>query len=52
MLIFSQITDQRDDVAVFERLAASLRGSGLQYVIFTTYKRDKDSDSGIGIYIM
>jgi hypothetical protein len=51
MLIFSQITDQRDDIAVFERLANSLRGSGTQYVIFTTYKRDQDFDSGIGIYI-
>jgi folylpolyglutamate synthase len=51
MLIFSQITDQRDDAAVFERLANSLWGSGVQYVIFTTYKREQDFDSGIGIYI-
>lgn len=50
ILIFSQITDQRDGAAVFQRLATSLTGSGIQYVIFTTYERDQDFDSGIGIY--
>ena len=50
MLIFSQISDQRDGAAVFERLATSLAGSGMQYVIFTMYERDQDFDSGIGIY--
>jgi folylpolyglutamate synthase len=50
MLIFSQISDQRDEAAVFERLATSLAGSGMQYVIFTMYERDQDFDSGIGIY--
>ena len=50
MLIFSQISDQRDGAAVFERLATSLAGSGMQYVIFTTYERDQDFDSGISIY--
>ncbi|KAH8659373.1 putative tetrahydrofolylpolyglutamate synthase [Tricladium varicosporioides] len=44
ILIFSLITDQRDGAAVFERLATSLRGSGIQYVIFTTYERDLDPD--------
>jgi hypothetical protein len=52
MLIFSQISDQRDGAAVFERLAASLAGSGIQYVIFTTYERDQSSNSGIGIYAL
>jgi folylpolyglutamate synthase len=50
MLIFSQITDQRDGAAVFERLATSLVGSGIQYAIFTTYERGQDFDSRIGTY--
>jgi folylpolyglutamate synthase len=52
MLIFSQISDQRDGAAVFERLATSLAGSGIQYLIFTTYERDHDFDSGIGICLL
>jgi folylpolyglutamate synthase len=34
------ITEQRDKAAVFERLAASLKGSSVQHAIFTTYERD------------
>lgn len=49
-MIFSQITDQRDGAAVFERLATSLVGGGIQYVIFTTYDRGQGLDSRIGIY--
>ncbi|KAG4438947.1 hypothetical protein IFR05_005573 [Cadophora sp. M221] len=45
ILIFSLTTDQRDTAAVFERLAASLASSGIQYAIFTTYERDQDSES-------
>ncbi|EPE27451.1 MurD-like peptide ligase, catalytic [Glarea lozoyensis ATCC 20868] len=38
VLVFSLLTDQRDGAAVFERLAASLVGSGIEHVIFTTYE--------------
>ncbi|KAH8787523.1 folylpolyglutamate synthase [Hyaloscypha sp. PMI_1271] len=40
VLVFSMITEQRDKAAVFERLAASLKGSSVQHAIFTTYERD------------
>ena len=50
ILIFSLITDQRDGAVVFERLATSLAGSGVQYAIFTTYEQDQDSDSRNGMY--
>jgi folylpolyglutamate synthase len=45
VLIFSLLTDQRDSAAVFERLAASLVGSGIEHVIFTTYQHGDESDS-------
>ncbi|RFU26342.1 hypothetical protein B7463_g9997, partial [Scytalidium lignicola] len=48
ILIFSQITTERDDVAVFKRLVTALRGSGIQYVIFTTYNQGNGSDRTIG----
>lgn len=37
------ITEQRDKAAVFERLAASLKGSSVHHAIFTTYERDNGS---------
>lgn len=39
------ITDQRDGSAVFEHLAKSLVGGGVQHIIFTTYKRDNNTES-------
>ncbi|KAH8819073.1 putative tetrahydrofolylpolyglutamate synthase [Xylogone sp. PMI_703] len=44
ILIFSQITNERDDVAVFKCLVASLQGSNVQYVIFTTYNQGDGTD--------
>ncbi len=51
ILIFSLITDQRDAAAVFERLATSLAGNGIQYAIFTTYERDQESESKNSMHI-
>jgi folylpolyglutamate synthase len=51
ILIFSLITDQRDGAAVFERLANSLAGNGVQYAIFTTYGRNQDSDTNGRMHI-
>ena len=53
MLIFSLITNQRDGAAVFECLATSLAGSGIQYAIFTTYEpgHNSDSENGMHIYV-
>jgi hypothetical protein len=48
-LIFAQITIQRDEAAVFERLAISLKGSGIQHVIFTTYEQEKSLGSTAGV---
>ncbi|KAL9615864.1 MAG: hypothetical protein Q9160_009198 [Pyrenula sp. 1 TL-2023] len=45
VLIFSQISDQRDSVAVFERLANSLSPVTFQRAIFTTYDLKQDIDS-------
>lgn len=39
VLIFSQISEERDGAAVFECLAKSLAGGEVDYVIFTTYER-------------
>ncbi|OBT45768.1 hypothetical protein VE00_03835 [Pseudogymnoascus sp. WSF 3629] len=41
VLVFSQISDSRDTEAVFRCLAESLKGSGVQLVIFTTYDPDQ-----------
>jgi hypothetical protein len=48
VLIFSLISDQRDGTAVLKRLAASLYGSGIRYVVFTTYEHGQDSDAIMG----
>ena len=49
VLIFSLITDQRDGNAVVKHLATSLLDSGIRHVIFTTYKRDHESESRTGM---
>lgn len=51
VLIFGQITDQRDRDAVFERLATVLAEDGMQHVIFTTYEIGDDPQCSIGMYI-
>jgi len=47
ILIFSQISDQRDGAAVLECLAKSLYRSGIpmQHVIFTTYEQTQENTS-------
>lgn len=51
VLIFGQITDQRDKDAVFGRLATSLAEDGIRHVIFTTYNIDDASQCITGVYI-
>ena len=48
-MIFSQITDQRDDVAVLEHLATRVVGSGIQQAIFTTYQRGQELSTQSGM---
>ncbi|RQM07492.1 hypothetical protein DH86_00003006, partial [Scytalidium sp. 3C] len=51
LLIFSQITNERDDVAVFKQLATSLQGSEIRYVIFTTYNQGDGSERTISQWL-
>ncbi|KFX95513.1 hypothetical protein V490_03809 [Pseudogymnoascus sp. VKM F-3557] len=41
VLVFSQISESRDTEPVFRCLAESLKGSGVQLIIFTTYDPDE-----------
>lgn len=52
VLVFSQISDSRDSEPVFRCLAESLRGSGVQLVIFTTYNPDQafSASMSLGIF--
>lgn len=49
VLVFSQISDSRETEPVFRCLAESLRGSGVQLVIFTTYDPDQTFSSSMSL---
>lgn len=49
VLVFSQISDSRDTEAVFRCLAESLKGSGVQLVIFTTYDPDQTFSASMSL---
>lgn len=49
VLLFSQISDTRDTETVFRCLAESLKGSGVQLVIFTTYDPDQTFSSSMSL---
>lgn len=49
VLVFSQISDSRDSEPVFRCLAESLKGSGVQLVIFTTYDPDQTFSASMSL---
>ena len=51
ILIFSQVSDQRDGAIVLERLATALSGVQIDHAIFTLYdpKQNYDSTTGANI---
>lgn len=48
ILIFNQISDERDSAAVLERLASSLKDCPIQHVIFAGYDPHAEFGSGTG----
>jgi hypothetical protein len=48
ILIFSQISDERDPIEVFTHLTSALHGAAIDHVIFTTYKTDQGADLLMG----
>lgn len=48
ILIFSQVSEQRDAAIVLERLATALGTVHIHHVIFTLYDPEQDFDSTTG----
>jgi hypothetical protein len=48
ILIFSQVSKQRDPASVLKRLATAIRIVHIDYVIFTWYDPEQEFDSGTG----
>lgn len=51
ILVFSQISKQRDAKLVLERLAAALSPIHIDHVIFTLYDPQQDLDSPAGKFL-
>ncbi|CAG8952934.1 hypothetical protein HYFRA_00007649 [Hymenoscyphus fraxineus] len=49
VLIFSQTSDERDEVSIFRCLANSLKGGRIQHVILTTYRHDNQDQINGGM---